>query len=68
MKENIFEKKIAHALICEDVSQSNKAIGMAIVGIICFALGYTSIYAEHRQHLPRTTVFFQLLDLDSKGE
>jgi hypothetical protein len=31
MKENLFVKKYAHALVCEDVAQSNKPIGMALV-------------------------------------
>ncbi|UZJ54124.1 hypothetical protein CBS101457_003444 [Exobasidium rhododendri] len=30
MKKNLFEKEYAHALVCEDVNQGNKAIGMAL--------------------------------------
>lgn len=31
MMENIFTQKYGQALICEDVSQNHKAIGMALV-------------------------------------
>lgn len=31
MKENIFEKKYAEALVAEDPEQGNRAVGMAIV-------------------------------------
>lgn len=33
MKTNIFEKKYAEALICEDPAQGSKPIGMAIASI-----------------------------------
>jgi hypothetical protein len=34
MKENLFEKKYAQALICEDKSENNKPIGMALVSSV----------------------------------
>lgn len=70
MQTNIFEKKYAEALVCEDTTQGNKPIGMAIVSndecVQCFSQLMPA--ATPHATFALYAVLLQLLDMDGAGE